>query len=115
VGVRIGDGPPAKSVACARDAALTLSTSGRLSSCTFAARFRTEGYAIGGTQRVCPAGTVPTFANMGGRDVVTSVALSAGASSTPINGANTLCKLDVGAACTMGAQCDSGSCTTVCR
>lgn len=115
VGVRIGDGPPAKSAVCARDAVLTLSAAARLSSCTFGARFRTEGYASGGAQRVCPAGSVPTFTNVGGRDIVTSVAASAGAASTPINGANTVCKLDVGAACTTGAQCDSGTCATVCR
>jgi hypothetical protein len=115
VQLRLGDGPPVKEAPCAADAAVTLSAQGRLSTCTFGARFFTDGYALGGTRRVCAAGTVPTFVTDAGRDVVSSVAASPSAESIGINAANSLCKLAAGATCSSAEQCSSGMCSGVCR
>lgn len=114
VAVRIGDSP-FKAVPCAGNQYLDLSSTGRLTSCTFGGRFKTDGFASGNSDRVCAGGRMPTFISSTSptvRELVSQVRANSDLASPAIgiNAGNTLCLLDLDALCTSNAQCDSGLC-----
>lgn len=107
--IRVYDDPATsayQAVPCAVGEELRLTSAHRLESCTLRAAYTTGRYA-GAPSRICPAGQwaeLDTISAAG--DVYEVMARLDGVPLT------TACKLEPAEACTSGAQCASGTCTS---